>query len=245
VTALRNRLIAIGGAKGSPGCSFLAAALAHCLVDSKIPTLLVDGDAEGSGLAALLGLGSTAPADGFAGPARLTTLDADTLLQSAVQVSERLWFSELGGSDGAALDGIELAAVARAGYKAVVLDLGHSAERLQRHLAAASDWLLWVVVPDRGGLDRADRALASGQLAAASAGLVFNRIRRGCLAGAEQLLSSRHRMPVMARIKENGRVAIRVAEGKPTHRLRGVHRSLRELARCVHPDALPAGPAWP
>jgi CO dehydrogenase nickel-insertion accessory protein CooC1 len=126
-----------------------------------------------------------------------------------------------------------------------VVDLGHSSGPLQRQLAAASDWLLWVVVPDRSGLDRADRALASGVLGAASVGLVFNRIRPGCLDRADEVLSSRHRLPVMARINEDRHIADRLSQGRPVHRERGLRRTLRELARTVHPDARSAAPAWP
>jgi MinD-like ATPase involved in chromosome partitioning or flagellar assembly len=233
---VRSRVIAIAGAKGSPGCSFLAVALARCLAASNIATLLLDGDAEGGGLAALLDLGPAMPAG---------ALDGDAVDQPAVQIDTRLWFAELAHAKAEPFNGLELAGAARARHQAVVVDLGHSAGPLQRQLAAASDWLLWVVVPDRSGLERADRALASGVLGAASVGLVFNRIRRGCLDRAEEVLSSRHRMPVMARINEDRRIADRLSQGRPVHRERGLRRALRELARSVHPDAGSAAPAWP
>jgi MinD-like ATPase involved in chromosome partitioning or flagellar assembly len=232
---VRSRVIAIASAKGSPGCSFLAVALARCLAASNIPTLLLDGDAEGGGLAALLDLGLVMPAGG---------LDGNAIDVPAVPVDTRLWFAELGQSNDPHVNGLELAGAARARHQAVVVDLGHSAGPLQRQLSAASDWLLWVVVPDRSGLERADNALASRVLGAASVGLVFNRIRRGCLDRAEEVLSSRHRMPVMARINEDRRIADRLSEGRTVHRAWGLRRTVRALARSVHPDAGSASPAW-
>jgi MinD-like ATPase involved in chromosome partitioning or flagellar assembly len=233
---VRTRLIAIAGAKGSPGCSFLAVTLARCFAASNISTLLLDGDAEGGGLEALLDLGSPPPAGAAGDPA----LDAGT-----VQIEPRLRFAEIGPDDAGRLNGLEVAGAVRARYQAVVLDLGHSAGGLQRQLSAASDWLLWVVVPDRSGLSRADRALGSGLLGAASSGLVFNRIRRGSLDRADEVLSSRHRMPVMARINEDRRIADRLSQGRPVHRDWSLRRTFRELARSVHPDAGSAAPAWP
>lgn len=175
------------------------------------------------------------PADANDGPA---------FEQKALEVEARLWFAELRPDQVAPTNGLEVAGEARARHHAVVVDLGHSIGPLQRQLSAASDWLLWVVVPDRSGLERADRALASGALAAASSGLVFNRIRRGRLDGAEEVLSSRHRMPVMARINEDRRLGDRLSEGRPVHRDRALRRTFRELARSVHPDAGSAAPAW-
>jgi CO dehydrogenase nickel-insertion accessory protein CooC1 len=162
-----------------------------------------------------------------------------------VQLDTRLWFAEIGCADGGSFNGLEIAADARSRHQAVVLDLGHSLGPVQRQLSAASDWLLWVVVPDRSGLDRADRALASGVLGAASVGLVFNRIRRGSLERADEVLSSRHRMPVMARIREDRQIASLLSQGRPVHRAWRLRRTLRELARSVHPDAGSAAPAWP
>jgi Flp pilus assembly CpaE family ATPase len=233
---VRSRLIAIAGAKGSPGCSFLAVALARYLAASKIATLLLDADGEGGGVAAILDLGSMPQAGALAGQA---------INNPAVQIETRLSFAEVGQSNTETLNGLELAGAARASHQAVVVDLGHSAGPLQRQLSAASDWLLWVVVPDRSGLERADRALASGALGAASAGLVFNRIRPGSLDRADEVLSGRHRMPVMARINEDTRIADRISQGHPVHRERHFRRALRQLARSVHPDAASASPAWP
>jgi len=230
-----SRVIAIAGAKGSPGCSFLALALARCLAASNIPTLLLDGDAEGGGLATVLDIDPVMPADAN---------DGRAIEEKAMEVETRLWFAELAPDQVAPTNGLEVAVAARARHQAVVVDLGHSIGPLQRQLSAASDWLLWVVVPDRSGLERADRALASGVLAAASSGLVFNRLRPGRLDGAEEVLSSRHRMPVMARINEDRRLADRLSEGSPVHRDRALRRMFRELARSVHPDAGSAAPAW-
>ncbi|MDQ6720430.1 MAG: hypothetical protein M3003_06510 [Candidatus Dormibacteraeota bacterium] len=233
---MRSRVIAIAGAKGSPGCSFLATALARCLAANNIPTLLLDGDAEGGGVAAILDLGPILP---------VAVLDGHAMDASPVQVETLLWFAELGQSTAASFNGLEFASAARARHKAVVVDLGHSVGALQRQLSAASDWLLWVVVPDRSGLERADRVLASGVLGAASAGLVFNRINRGCLDHADEVLSSRHRMPVMARINEDPRIADRLSQGRPLHRQWRLRRTLRDLTRSIHPDAGSVAPGWP
>ena len=231
---MRSRVIAIAGAKGSPGCSFLAVALGRCLAASDIPTLLLDGDAEGGGLAALLDLGPvTAEAHG-----------ADAADEPAMQVEPRLWFAELAHGTADSFNGLDLAGAARVQHQAVVVDLGHSSGPLQRQLSAASDWLLWVIVPDRSGLERANKALAAGVLGAASVGLVFNRIRSGSLNRADEVLSSRHGMPVMARINEDRRIADGLAVGRPIHRAWGIRRTLRDLARSVHPDAGPGSRAW-
>lgn len=227
-----SRIIAIVGPKGSPGCSFLASALARCLAESQLSTLLVDADAEGGGLAALLDLG---PPDVIAG---------DPVAEPAIQIDKHLWFMELGQVATDALNGLEWTTKARQRYDAVIVDIGHSAGAMQQQLTAASDWLIWVVVPDRSGLHRADVALESQMLGAASTGLVFNRMRRGCLDGAEAALSGRHQIAVMGRIKEDPRIADRLTSGLPVHRLRGLRRTLRDLARSVHPDASYAGPTW-
>jgi Flp pilus assembly CpaE family ATPase len=232
---MRSRVIAITGAKGSPGCSFLAAALARFLAASRISTLLLDGDAEGGGLAAQLDLGPAIPAGALHGNAPI---------EPAMPIDNDLWFAELDPNQTVPFNGLELAGAARARHQAVVVDLGHSAGPLQRQLSAASDWLLWVVVPDRSGLQRADRALASGTLTAASVGLIVNRIRRGCLEGAGEVLSSRHRMPVMARINEDPRIAGQLAQGRPVHRAWRLRRTLRGLARLVHPDVGTVGVGW-
>ncbi len=232
---MRSRLIAIASAKGSPGCSFLAVTLARCFAAGNISTLLIDGDAEGGGLEALLDLAPLKPC-GATGERAIEACPA--------QVDTRLWFSEIESSEARPLNGLEVAAAARARYQAVVLDLGHSAGAMQRQLSAASDWLLWVVVPDRSGLSRAHRALESGVLGAARSGLVFNRIRHGC-DRAEEALSRHHRMPVMARIKEDRRIADRMSRGRSVHREWGLRRTFRGLARSVHPDAAPTVPSWP
>jgi MinD-like ATPase involved in chromosome partitioning or flagellar assembly len=227
-----NRVIAVAGAKGSPGCSFLAMALARCLAANQVSTLLVDADAEGGGLATLLDL---APADMIAG---------HPIGAPAIQIDKHLWFAELGPPAPEAPKGLAWTTDVRRGHDAVVIDLGHAAGGLQQELSAASDWLLWVVVPDRSGLQRADLALQSGMLGAARAGIVFNRIRRGCLDGAEAALSSRHQLSVMCRINEDRLIAERLTRGLPVHRLWSLRRTLRDLAKSVHPDAASAVPAW-
>jgi MinD-like ATPase involved in chromosome partitioning or flagellar assembly len=232
---LTSRIIAIAGAKGSPGCSFLALALARCLAAASVPTLLLDADAEGGGLAAMLDLVPATQAGALEGNA----LDAPV-----AQIDKRLWFAEVGQAGTEASNGLELARAARSNHHAVVVDFGHSAGPLQRQMSAASDWLLWVVAPDRSGIDRADRVLTSRALDAASSGLVFNRIKRGCLDHADDVLSSRHGIRVMARINEDRRVADSVSQGRTVHRQWGLKRTLNELARSVHPAVAQRVPAW-
>jgi hypothetical protein len=115
---------------------------------------------------------------------------------------------------------------------------------LQRQLSAAADWLLWVVVPDRSGLQRADATLASRQLGAASTGLVFNRIRRGCLEGAEVALAGRHGLPVLGRFAEDRHISQRLTRGLPVHRVWSLRRPLRALAKSIHVDARLAVSTW-
>jgi Flp pilus assembly CpaE family ATPase len=214
-----SRVIAIAGAKGSPGCSFLAVALARRLADGQTSTLLVDADAEGGGTAAALDLGPAANADSVDAP--------------PMQVDQNLWFAEIGQGRGEAFNCFQWLTDARTRHEAVIVDLGHSSRAMQRQLSAAADWLLWVVVPDRSGLQRADAALSSSELSAASVGLAFNRIGRGCLAGAEEALAGRHHLPVLARFADDRRVAERMALGLAVHRSRRVRGPLSDLARSV------------
>jgi MinD-like ATPase involved in chromosome partitioning or flagellar assembly len=232
---LTSTVIAIAGAKGSPGCSFLAVAIARCLAANDIRTLLLDGDAEGGGVASLLDADLAMPAraaEGRAGDER------------QVGAGEHLWFAEVGQVADGPANGIQLVDAARSRHQSVVVDLGHSTGALQRQLSAAADWLLWVVVPDRSGLERADTALESGVLGAAKAGLVFNRIGPRSLSRAEEVLSSRHQLGVMARINEDRRLSERLSQGLPIHRERSVRRTLRELVRSIDPGSWTAVSQW-
>jgi MinD-like ATPase involved in chromosome partitioning or flagellar assembly len=228
---MASRVIAVAGAKGSPGCSFLAMALARCLGESQVSTLLVDADAEGGGLAPLLDI---APAD----------VAGDRIDEPTIRIDQQLWFAELGQGVEDGIDGLEWTTEARRRYDAVVVDLGHTFGTFQRQLSAGSDWLLWVVVPDRSGLQRADLALSSGILGAAKAGIVFNRVRRGCLAGAEEALSGRHHISVVGRVNEDRRIATRLMHGLPVHRLWGLKRTLRNVATSVHPGVGARTQGW-
>jgi len=95
---VKHRVIAIAGAKGSPGCSFLAVALARCLAANKIPTLLLDGDAEGGGLAAMLDVSPMMPT---------RKLDTKAIDQAEVRVEEHLWFAEVAQTLDSPANGIE------------------------------------------------------------------------------------------------------------------------------------------
>ena len=218
-----SRVVGIAGAKGSPGCSFIAVALARLLAESRLATLLLDADEEGGGLAALLDLGPAGVID-----------DGSV---DAMQVDRGLWFAEIGHVKQESFNGLDWIGAARVRYQAIILDFGHSAGALQRQLAASADWLLWVVVPDRSGLQRADAALSAGRLDAASAGLIFNRVRRGCLEGADEALAGRHQLPVLGRLTEDRHIADRLIHGLAVHRVWSLRRPLRELAKTIHPDA--------
>lgn len=229
---MKSRVIAIAGPKGSPGCSFLTVALARHFVEIQVSTLVLDADAEGGGLAALLDIGSADAVNGN---------PAD---EPPIQLDQNLWFAEIGQGAADAFNGLEWMGAARAQHEAVIVDLGHSAGQLQRQLSASADWLLWVVVPDRSGLQRADATLASRQLGAASTGLVFNRIRRGCLEGAEVALAGRHGLPVLGRFAEDRHISQRLTRGLPVHRVWSLRRPLRALAKSIHADARLAVSTW-
>jgi Flp pilus assembly CpaE family ATPase len=244
----RARAVAIAGAKGSPGCTFLAVGLARCLVASGLPALLVDADAEEPGVAAALALPG-GPATDLAQAATLG-LDPEVLQGATSEAGGGLRVLELAGQGpfgalaGLDVDGRELLVAARQAVPAVVIDLGHSWGPLQRQLAAAADWLLWVLVPDRLGVERADRAL-SGLAPAASRGLVVNRATRWSLGGAERTLVERHHLPLVARFPEHRRCARVVSErGGAAHRQRPFRAGLLRVARTVHPD-LEGGGTWP
>ena len=194
--------------------------------------MLLDADAEGGGLAALLDLGAA------------EAIHHGSVDQPAMQVDPHLWYAEIGQAGADVSNGLEWTAAARVRYSAVVVDLGHSAGVLQRQLSASADLLLWVVVPDRSGLQRADAAIASGRLGAARVGLVFNRVRRGCLDGAEASLAGRHQVPVLGRIKADRRIDVRLIRGLPVHGVWSVRRTLRDLAKSVHPPQGSGVPAW-
>lgn len=232
---MRGRVIAIAGAKGSPGCSFLAVTIARCLAANSISTLLLDGDAEGGGLGSLLDSNIVITA---------SAVDARAGDERQMGIGGSLWFAEVGQTIDRPIDGFGLVEAARSRHQSVVVDLGHSTGTLQRQLSASSDWLLWVVVPDRSGLERADKALEEGILGAANVGLVFNRIGPGRLDRAEEVLSSRHQLPVMARINEERRLSDRLSQGLPIHREGALRGSLRELIRSIHPESWTAVNAW-
>lgn len=240
-TELRTRVIGVTGPKGSPGCTFLAVGLARCLAEHGLPTLLIDADSEGGAVSAMLDL----PRRGAAalGRAAALGLDPQVLREASQPAGQRLWCLEP-VIDGDGLDGRELTHAARLLHRAIVLDLGHSLGRFQRQLAATADAMLWVVVPDRLGLDRADQSLTHGSATGAGRGLVVNRRSRWSLAGAERVLMERHRLPVVARFPEHRRAARRVCDGAPAHRQRAFQAGLERVARTVHPD-LDAGGVWP
>ncbi|MEA2629145.1 MAG: hypothetical protein QOJ10_1605 [Chloroflexota bacterium] len=161
-----------------------------------------------------------------------------------VGIEERLWFAEVGQAVDGSIKEFDFIEAARSRYQTVVVDLGHSTGAFQRQLSAASDWLLWVVVPDRSGLERADKAIEFSVLGGASVGLVFNRIGPGRLSRAEEVLSSRHQLPVVTRINEDRRLSDRLSQGLPIHREGSLRQPLRELIRAIHPESWTAVSAW-
>lgn len=246
--ARRTRVVGVAGAKGSPGCTFLAVGLARCLADHGLEVLLIDADAEEPGVAAALALPGAAAAD-LAGASALG-VDADVLRDARIEAGPRLGVLEVAGQGpfqaiGAMpVDGRELLAAARESQGAIVIDLGHAWGPLQRQLAAAADWLLWVLVPDRLGVERADRALGGLALGTAR-GLIVNHASRWSLGGAERTLVERHHVPLVARLPDHRRCAHFVSERRAAaHRQRPFRRGLRLVARTVHPD-LEGGGTWP
>lgn len=233
-----RRVVVLGSAKGSPGCSFLAAGLARRLAEAGLDTLLVDADAEDRGLAAALGVEAGAGERLLARAGGLGGLDADLLHRAAAPAGPGLWLVE--APAGGELDGRDLAGAGREAFAAVVADLGHQHGPLQRQLAAAADWALWVVAPDRLGLERADRALRERPLPAASSGIVLNRVSAASLEGAGRVLSDRHRMPVVATLVE----APAAARGRAPHRARRLRGGFGRLALTVHPAAPAVRGIW-
>ncbi len=239
---MRVRVVAVASAKGSPGCTFVAVNLARRLADAGLETLLVDADAEARGAASMFGAGAAAASGLLTRAARLSGLDPEAIERSSGPVGPRLRLLELEPSGAAGVEGRELVSAALDGRSAIVLDLGHLHGPLQHQLAAAADWLLWVVSPDRQGLERADAVLAGRPLGGASPGLVLNRISGSTLRGAEAVLVERHRMPVMARLLERRAVA---TGPRQAHRARAFRSGFSDLARTVHPDIPRAARTWP
>lgn len=235
-------MVAVAGAKGSPGVSFVSAGLACRFASLGMPALAVDADAEGPALAALFDAPDKTAERPSGGAAVLTP---DTLRAMAVAVEGRLSLLEL-GPQGDDLDGRAIAGTAReAGFAAIICDLGHQHGPLQKQLAAAADWLVWVVEPDRLGLDRADRALAAPALRGASCGLVLNRLGAHTLKGADRALCAHHELPLLARVPEDRGAASRCTARAPWHRQRRFGAAFEELARALHPDlAGRRGGAW-
>ncbi|HEX6488371.1 MAG TPA: hypothetical protein VF137_05780 [Candidatus Dormibacteraeota bacterium] len=240
----RTRVVAVGGAKGSPGCTFVAVGLARCFADHGLPTMLIDADGEEGGVGTALALPGRRQAD--LGRAAALGVDPGVLRDAAIEASPRLWVLEIGAGElgDQAPDGREVVTAARLDHQVVVVDLGHAWSRLQRQFAAAADWLLWVAVPDRQGLERADRALGR-LLHGGGRGLVVNRSARWSLRGADRALVERHAIPLVARLPEHRAAARRVSErSAPAHRQRQFRGGFRLLARTVHPD-VEGGGKWP
>lgn len=241
---MRSRVVAVAGAKGSPGVSFVAAGLACRMAELGLAVLLVDADAEDLSLALLLDL---ARPEKRPAPPESGVLTPELLRTLALPVARNLELLELPAAASEPIDGRAVAGAAReAGFAAVVCDVGHHHRGLQKQLAAASDWLLWVVAPDRTGLDRADRALAAPSLRAGSAALVLNRLGVHTLRGAGPELSRRHELPVVAALREDRRSAAAASARRPWHRQRRFRAAFDDLAHSLHPDL--AGrhrEAWP
>ncbi len=234
---MRSRVVALASAKGSPGVSFVAAGLACRFAALGVPVLAVDADAEDPALAVTFDLGEPAAGEARGGAGELAVLTSEALRAMTVPAARNLQLLELASTWAAPLDGRTIVAAAReAEFSAVVIDLGHQHGALQKQLGAAADWLLWVVEPDRVGLDRADRALSASAVRGASAGLVLNRLGAHTLKGAGRELCRRHELPVMAAIHEDRRAAARCTAARPWHRQRRFRAGFDDLAHALHPD---------
>lgn len=240
----RCRVVAVTSAKGSPGVTFTAVGLACRLAAHGLDVLAVDADAEDRTLAATLDVDLGEGGEALARAAALGVAAPD-LRSLAAPAGERLGLIEAPNVD--SVDGRALVGAAReAGYAAVVIDAGHLHGRLQRQLIAASDWLLWVVLGDRLGLERADQLIARSDLGAASRALVFNRQDGHGVQGADRALAERHRLPVMARISSDRRAALDSCARRPPHAHRPFRAAFDELARSLHPDLVGgARSVWP
>lgn len=240
-------MIAVAGAKGSPGVSFVAAGLACRFAAQGLPVLAIDADAEDPALAVTFDLSEPAAGEANGAAGDLPVLTSEALRALTVPATRNLHLLELASPWAAPLDGRNIAGAAReAEFGAVVIDLGHQHGALQKQLAAAADWLLWVVEPDRVGLDRADRALSAPAVRGASAGLVLNRLGVHTLKGADRELCRRHEIPVMATIREDRRAASRCTAARPWHRQRRFRAAFDDLAHALHPDlASPRRGSWP
>lgn len=237
---IRFRLLAVASAKGSPGCSFVAAGLAGQLAERGLATLLIDADAEERGIASLLDLPASPAAAGRLGG--LGPLDSAAVKEAAVRFGPSLHCLDLGSSK---IVGGDIAGATRSCYVAVVADLGHRAGDVQRGIAAAADWLVWVATPDRVGVERADRALGAGDLRSASIGLLLNRCGSHALADAGAVLAERHQLPVLGRVRESVRAARRLLQlAVPANRAREFRPAFDELARSLHPDLQAGNGAW-
>ncbi|MGH7777022.1 MAG: hypothetical protein ACREPI_07590 [Candidatus Dormibacterales bacterium] len=233
-------MIAVTGGKGSPGCTFVSVGLARCLAASGLETLLLDADAEAPSVAAWLDLPPTAEA--FARALEHGAVGGQAMRDLATPSAGGLRALEV---TAAGVDGRELTGHARDSHEAVVVDLGHCLGPLQRQLLAAADWVVWVAVPDRLGVDRADRALAAAPRGA-DGGLIANRCGRGRLRGAEQLLAAAHGLPLLARIPDRPDKARALLERRaPAHGRGPFAAPIREAARTVHPDCGARVTAWP
>lgn len=242
----RCRTVAVASAKGSPGVSFVAAALACRLAALGLESLLVDADAEDHALARTLQVDAGEGPGWLERAAALGALTPEALRAGATVVARRLCLLEApeGAPD---LDGRVLVAAGReGGYSAIVADLGHQHGPLQRQLMAAADWLLWVVTPDRLGLSRGDAALGRGDLGAGSAGLVLNREGRNALRGADRALAERRGLPVMARLPDRPEAAGALSAHRPAHSVRAFRGPIDSLARALHPDLVAGSRSvWP
>jgi CO dehydrogenase nickel-insertion accessory protein CooC1 len=240
----RTSVVAVTGAKGSPGCTFLAVGLARCLAERGLSTLLVDADGEEAGIAPALGLAGGHGSD----LERAAALGwaPEVLRDAACEAGPKLRVLDLASAADSlpAADGREFVGAARQEHAVVVLDLGHGWGRFQRQLAAAADWLLWILLADRQGVERADRRLA-GLALGGGRGLVANRCGGWMLAGADRALVERHGIPLVARIPEHWGAARRVSErGAPAHRQGPFRAGFERVARTVHPDVEGRG-TWP
>ena len=241
------RLVAVAGAKGSPGVSTVAIGLALELAASRVETLLVDADAEDGVLAMRLEVEEETDARPLARASAVNGLALDTVQRAAVAVTSRLAVLDASGAAGCAIDGGALAAACGDGpWSVVVADLGHRFEEPQQELARRSDWLLWTVATDRLALHRADQLLERTPLPARGAAVILNRGRTRTDLAAGRALARRHGLPVMAAFGERAG-AQRWGWRRGVNRAFGLAGGFREMARTIHPELIdkPLAGVWP
>lgn len=242
------RLVAVAGAKGSPGISTVATGLALEVAARGVETLLVDADTEDGVLSDRLECEQEPDPRPLVRASKVGALGTETVRRAALPLGPRLTLLDVSGPGGSGIHGTALVdAVAGEEWGAVVVDLGHAFGDLQVEFGQRADRVLWVVAADRLGLIRADRLLEGNPLRPQSAGVIVNRVRGRDGLSAARALAQRHDLPVLARFRSHAAAADRWGRNRGVHRAWAFAGAYRELARAVHPGllALAQRGVWP